>query len=198
MADENFDMQIEEDRKVLAALERDRRRLQNAVALAALVPAVAGFYGVLFGPQITGEHLGISGDSHYRFLSGLNFGIGLLFWSTIPGIEVRGPRFRLLALLVFIGGLSRTLGMLLTGVPSLYMVGALVFELLILPLLCLWQWRVARGYLVQEKKAATPRKTPDFSPSAPPRPAAPKSVLPEDVPEPIPSAGPAPTPSGRS
>lgn len=193
MSEQNFQMQIEEDRKVLAALERDRRRLQNAVALAALIPVVAGFYGVLFGPQITGEHLGISGDSHYRFLSGLNFGIGLLFWSTIPNIEATGPRFRLLTLLIFIGGLSRTLGMFLTGVPSLYMVGALVFELLFVPLLCLWQWRVARGYLIQERKTATPRRTPDFGPAPIPRPSAP----PDDPPEPIAATKSPPTHTGR-
>lgn len=177
----------DEDRRVLEALERERRHLQKLVALAALVPVVAGLYGVLFGPQLTNEHLGVSGDSHYRFLSGLNFGIGLLLWSTIPNIEATGPRFRLLTLLVLIGGLSRFLGMTVTGVPSLYMIGALVFELVFVPLLCLWQWRVARGYLVQDRKAE-PRRTPPPSRQAANSP--PKPVLPDDLPEPIPTADP--------
>ena len=29
----------------------------------------------------------VSVASHYRYLSGILFAIGLLFWSTIPGIE---------------------------------------------------------------------------------------------------------------
>ena len=176
----------EEDPRVLLALERERRHLQKAIAVAALIPVVAGLYGVLFGPALTGERLSPSGDSHYRYLAGLHFGVGLLFWSTIPTIEATGPRFRLLTLLVVIGGLARSFGMTMAGVPSLYMLGALVMELVVTPLLCLWQWRVARGYFVRER---APRRTAvasapaDVTPSS--RDARPH-VMPDDLPEPIP------------
>lgn len=178
---------IEEDPRVLAKLEDERRHLQKVVALVALIPVLSGLYGVLFGPSLTGDRLGISGDSHYRYLAGLLLAIGLLFWSTIPNIEATGPRFRLLTLLVFIGGLARFLGMMMTGLPSLYMIAALGLELLVTPLLCLWQWRIARGYRVPAKeqdrrRSVAPRTAPARDPSRP----APLAVLPDDLPEPVP------------
>lgn len=184
---------VEEDPRILQSLERERRHLQKVVALAAVIPVVAGAWGVLFGPALTGDQLGISGESHYRYLAGLLFAIGLLFWSTVPNIEATGPRFRLLTLLVFIGGLARLLGLTLTGVPSLSMLGALVMELVVTPLLCLWQWRVARGYLVEEKKPRVLRPAPAPPPAAPLPPSRPPkpAVPPEDVPEPIPASVPA-------
>lgn len=127
--------------------EKERRYLQRVVALAGLVPVSAGLYGVLFGAGLTGETgLSLSGDSHYRYLSGLLLGIGLLFWSGIPAIEEKAGRFQLLTLIVVAGGLGRLAGLGMTGVPSLVMLAALAMELLVTPLVCLWQARVARLY----------------------------------------------------
>ncbi len=127
-------------------MERERRYLQRTVAVLALVPASAGLFGVLFGPALTGDQVSVSADSHFRYLSGLLLAIGLLFWSTTAAIEEKTGRFRLLALVVFIGGLGRLLGLLLTGVPSLYMLAGLALELVITPILALWQTRVANAY----------------------------------------------------
>ena len=128
-------------------IERERRWLQRVVALAGLVPVAAGTYGVLVGPALTGERgVSISGDSHYRYLSGLLLGIGILFWSGIPAIERRTGRFQIVTLVVVAGGLGRLAGLLLTGVPSLVMLAALVMELVVTPVACLWQGRVARHY----------------------------------------------------
>ena len=124
--------------------ERERRYLQRAVALAGLVPISAGLYGVLFGAGLTGERLGVSGDSHYRYLSGLLLGIGLLFWSGIPSIEDKSGRFQLLTLIVLAGGLGRLAGLGITGIPSFVMLAALVMELVVTPIVCLWQARIAR------------------------------------------------------
>lgn len=130
--------------------ERERRLLQRVVAMAALVPAAAGLYGVVFGPALTGDAtLGLSGDSHYRYLSGLLFGIGLLFWSCVPGIEAKTGRIRVLTLVVVVGGLGRLAGLGLTGIPSLAMLGALAMELVVTPVICLWQARVARMYPIR-------------------------------------------------
>ena len=175
---------LAEEARTLRRLEAERGHLQKAIALAALVPVVSGLYGVLFGPGLTGERLSISGDSHYRYLTGLLFAIGLLFWTCVPNIETTGPRFRLLAGLVFIGGLSRFLGMTLTGIPSLYMLGALAMELIVTPILVIWQWRIARAFRVPEKKPAILREAPSSAPATA------KPVVPEDVPEPVPAVKP--------
>ena len=126
-------------------MERERRLLQRVIALGALIPIGAGLYGVLFGPGLTGDRMSVSGDSHYRYLSGLLLGIGLLFWSSVPAIEVKTGRVQLLTLIVVAGGLGRLAGLLLTGLPSLSMFGALAMELCVTPAICLWQLRVARA-----------------------------------------------------
>ncbi|MBV9538741.1 MAG: DUF4345 domain-containing protein [Acidisphaera sp.] len=124
------------------------RPLQVAVAICGLVPVGAGLSGVLLGPRMTGAAVaaiqgGASLDSHYRYLSGLLLGIGLAFWSLIPGIATRGASFRLLTALVVVGGLGRLLGVALQGVPPASMLFGLGMELVVTPLLCLWQARVA-------------------------------------------------------
>jgi hypothetical protein len=127
-------------------MERERKLLQQSVAIVATIPVAAGLYGVLFGQALTGDAVSISAESHFRFMSGLLLGIGLCFWSTLPGIETNTGRFRLLTLLIVIGGLGRLMGLGLTGLPSLFMIGGLIVELVVAPVLCLWQTRVANLY----------------------------------------------------
>jgi hypothetical protein len=122
----------------------ERRFLQIAIGIGALIPIGAGLSGVLLGPAMTGAAADVSTDSHVRYLSGLLLGIGLAFWSAIPRIEHRTGRFRLLTLIVFVGGLARLYGLAVAGVPSAPMMGGLAMELLVTPLLCLWQARIAR------------------------------------------------------
>jgi uncharacterized protein DUF4345 len=130
----------------MPTMDRERKLLQQSVAIIATVPVAAGLYGVLFGQALTGDAVSISAESHFRFLSGLLLGIGLCFWSTLPAIEAKTNRFRLLTLLVVIGGLGRLVGLGLTGLPSLFMIGGLILELIVTPVLCLWQTRVANRH----------------------------------------------------
>ena len=136
-------------------LTREKRLLQQTVGLLSVVPFATGLYGVLFGPALTNETVSVSGDSHFRYMSGLLVGIGLCFWSTIPDIENKTGRFRLLTLVVFVGGLGRLLGLVLTDVPSFLMLGGLVIELVVTPLICLWQTRIANRYAEETGVAET-------------------------------------------
>jgi len=124
----------------------NRRALQITVAIGGLVPVAAGLAGVLLGPAMV-QH-GFAGapalDSHFRYLSGLLLGIGLAYWSLIPGIERRGGAFRLLTAIVFAGGLGRAIGVGLHGAPPLPMLFGLCMELAVTPALCVWQWRLSR------------------------------------------------------
>ena len=130
----------------MPTMDRERKLLQQSVAIAATVPVAAGLYGVLFGQALTGDAVSISAESHFRFMSGLLLGIGICFWSTLPAIEAKTNRFRLLTLLIVIGGLGRLVGLGLTGLPSLFMIGGLIMELIVTPVLCLWQTRVANRH----------------------------------------------------
>ena len=96
---------------------------------------------------MTAEHwAGPALDSHVRYLSGLLLAIGVAFWTTVPAIERRGDRFRLLTALVVTGGLGRLLGVVLRGWPPASMVFGLAMELVVTPLLCWWQWRLSRHF----------------------------------------------------
>ena len=126
--------------------ETERRALQLVVALGCLVPILGGAAGVAEGPEML---RGIDGnvpadlDSHYRYLSGLLLAAGIALASCVAGIERKTARFRLLALLVFVGGLGRLLSLTLAGTPSGPHLAGLAMELAGLPLLVLWQARIA-------------------------------------------------------
>jgi Domain of unknown function (DUF4345) len=130
----------------MATIARQRKLLQQAVALLAIVPVAIGLYGILFGQALTGDAVSISAESHFRYLSGLLFGIGICFWSTVPAIEIKTKRFRILTLIVVIGGLGRLVGLALTGLPSIFMLGGMLLELVVTPVLCLWQTHIANKY----------------------------------------------------
>ena len=124
----------------------ERRLLQAAVALGCVVPLLAGGAGMIEGPAFlsgVGSDVPADLDSHFRYLSGLLFAIGLAFASCIPDIERKTARFRLLALLVVTGGLGRLLGLVSSGVPGAGHIFGLAMELGTVPLLVLWQARLA-------------------------------------------------------
>ncbi len=121
-----------------------RRLLQVLVAVLGLVPVLSGLAGIVLGPSMAARiDPPLALDSHFRYLSGLLLAIGLAFWSTIPRIEDESARFRLMTVLVVMGGLSRLLGLVLRGVPPAPMLFGLCMELGVTPLLCWWQHRVA-------------------------------------------------------
>jgi hypothetical protein len=104
----------------------------------------AGAWGVL--SDLGGHDGGSSGGSglasHERYLSGLLLAIGIAFWTTLSGIEGKTGRFRLLTALVVVGGVSRLVGVAMGDTLSWSIAGALTMELLVAPVLCLWQGRV--------------------------------------------------------
>jgi hypothetical protein len=127
-------------------LSVERRLLQAAMALGCVVPLLAGGAGMIQGPTfLSGVGTGVPADldSHFRYLSGLLFAIGIAFATCIPGIERKTSRFRLLAIIVFVGGLGRLLGLVSSGIPGTGHVFGLAMELVTVPLLVLWQARVA-------------------------------------------------------
>lgn len=126
----------------------ERRALQAVVALACLVPLTIGGWSILRGPGFLGHPPVIPTDldSHFRYISGIFFGVGVVFATCVPAIERKGPRFRLLGALVVAGGLSRLVSLVAVGAPSAGHVFGFAMELGAVPLLMLWQARVARRY----------------------------------------------------
>lgn len=124
----------------------EKRLLQTFVALGCLLPLIVGGQGVLHGPAPFGRLHDVPRDldSHFRYISGIFFATGFGFLSCIPHIEAKGPRFRLLGGLIVVGGVSRGLSLIAVGAPSTGHVLGLVMETVVVPLLMLWQARLAR------------------------------------------------------
>lgn len=139
-------------------MKLEKRALQFAIILGGLVPLVAGAAGVIAGvgmiPHTVAEP---SLDSHFRYLSGLLVGVGLGFWSTVPDVEHKTRRVRLLTAIVLMGGAARAYGWAAGETPGVPMQLALIMELGVTPLICLWQARVA-GRL--DRAARRPFKLP--------------------------------------
>ncbi|KKC26617.1 DUF4345 domain-containing protein [Sphingomonas sp. SRS2] len=129
---------------------RERRLLQGVVTIACLVPILTGLDGVLRGVGMFRlDELPVSLDSHFRYLSGIFLMLGFAFASTIAAIERQGPRFRLLGAMVIMGGLARALSWAMVGAPAIGHQLGLAMELVVVPLLMLWQARVA-GQSIQD------------------------------------------------
>ena len=132
--------------------DTERRLLQAVVALLAATPVVFGALGVAIGPRFL--HVSapwpVDLDSHFRFLSGVFLVVGLGWYSCLPSIEIKTERFRFLAAMTFTGGLARLISLLIAGLPSMGHLAGLMVELVAVPLLTLWQARIAN------KHAATP------------------------------------------
>ena len=128
----------------------ERRVLQVVVAIACLLPLLVGGEGVLRGPAPFGHLTDVPRDldSHFRYISGIFFATGLGFLSCIASIERRGERFRLLGSMIVVGGLARGVSLLAAGVPSTGHLLGLGMETIVVPLLMLWQARLARRYRV--------------------------------------------------
>ena len=121
----------------------EKRLLQLAILVGGVVPVSAGFEGATRGASFMGRWPGQGADSEFRYLSGLLLGIGLLLWGCVPTIERRATIVRTVTFFVAIGGLSRLYGWIVAGDPGKSR-WALGMELVVTPLICLWQTRVAR------------------------------------------------------
>jgi hypothetical protein len=129
-----------------SSASNERRALQIVVAIASLVPILGGAEGSIRGPLLVDERSAPTADldSHFRYLSGILLGIGLAYATAVPGIHRQKKRFMLLCGIVVLGGLGRLFSLIATGTPSPVMIGALMMELLVTPLITLWQLRIAR------------------------------------------------------
>ncbi|GAA3754091.1 hypothetical protein HDA32_004376 [Spinactinospora alkalitolerans] len=123
-----------------------RRGLQVAVAVLALVPILTGLNDVLLGPTMIpgGGEVTPSVDGTFRFNGLFWLATGVIALWMVPRIEWVTTPFRLLFGLIFVGGLVRLLSVAVTGWPHPVFIGAMLMELIGMPLLILVQARVAR------------------------------------------------------
>lgn len=124
----------------------EKRLLQGVMAITLTLPFSAALAGVIGGPGFLGHPPVIPADldSHFRYVSGLFLAMLLFFAACIPGVEHKGARLRMLGAMVILGGTARLWSLASVGMPSPGHLAGLGIELVEMPLLLLWQARLAR------------------------------------------------------
>ena len=114
------------------------------VGLLALVALGSGLSGALLGARDITDPT-FAHDSNYRFLSVFLAGAGaVLVWS-LWRLPEAGTEIRVVAALVFLGGLARLLSLATAGRPSAMYIFYLAAELVLPPAIVLLQAAVARA-----------------------------------------------------
>ena len=125
----------------------NKRNLQIATAILALVPIITGLIGLtgLSDPLYASLHLPRDAtlDSNLRFYSGVWLGVGLAAAWTVPRIERETTLFRALWLMIFLGGIGRLLSLALAGMPFTPFVEFTALEILGAPFFVCWQTKIA-------------------------------------------------------
>lgn len=124
----------------------EKRLLQLAILCALPLSVVVAIRSIAIGPGwIAGAGpVPVDLDSHFRYLSGIFLAMLVGYASCVPDVERKGARLRLLAALTLAGGLARAWSLVDTGVPSIGHRIGLGLELVVVPLIVIWQARVAR------------------------------------------------------
>jgi hypothetical protein len=123
----------------------ERKLLQIAFALAGLALIGFGLAGVFFGANFMDLSGNVVMDSYIRFLKGMLLALGLIYWSSIPDIERHGERISLITFVLVLGAVPRLMAVIGHGVPTIGILIGLAGELIVAPLLWLWQRRVIRA-----------------------------------------------------
>ncbi len=122
----------------------ERKLLQIAFAFAGLALVAFGLAGVFFGASFLDLSGNVVMDSYIRFLKGMLLAIGLVYWSAIPDIEHHGERIALVTFILLLGAVPRLMAVIAHGVPTIGILVGLAGELIVAPLLWVWQRHVAR------------------------------------------------------
>lgn len=125
----------------------DVKYLKIVLGGLALIPLVTGVISML---GIDDPLYGLDHDPHYavldsnlRFFGGVWFTIGAAIFATLNHLEERNPLLQWLLGAVFMGGIGRLISMVALAIPPIPFVAFTILEIVIIPLIMLWQRRLA-------------------------------------------------------
>lgn len=128
------------------ATTTDRRRqvLIGVLAILGIVPVATGTMGMVLGPAGApgGAATTASVDSEYRFVNLFWAAAGALLWWSLRDPDKRSRVTQSVLALAAAGGVPRLLSWRRTGAPHVAFKGALVLELVVVPLVLVWHRRV--------------------------------------------------------
>lgn len=130
-----------------------RKLLQISLVILGLVPTITGVMMMMgiYDPLFADLNLPRSAllDSDLRFLGGVWLGLGLTVLATVKDIEKHFALYRVLWLMIFIGGIGRLISMFIIGWPPVPFIGFTVLEIVGAPIFIHWHYQVVHK---QEKQ----------------------------------------------
>jgi hypothetical protein len=126
-----------------SARSNSRPLLIGVLGALGVVPVVTGTMGMLLGPSGApgGAATTASVDSEYRFVNLFWAAAGGVLWWSLRDAEKRSRTTQLVLGLAAAGGVPRLISWRRTGAPHPIFRGALVLELIIVPLVLVWHQR---------------------------------------------------------
>lgn len=124
----------------------NKRPLQIAMCALGVVPVVTGVLTMLGQGDPIYASAGLAPnamlDNNLRFFGGLWLVLGLAVFWLVPRIEREVSLFRVLWLMIFVGGIGRLLSMFLMGPPPIPFIGFTALEVIGAPLFLWWHARL--------------------------------------------------------
>lgn len=127
----------------------NKRTLQIVSALMGTVPVITGLVQLMgiHDPLYASLNLPADAtlDSNMRFLAGVWLGLGLASLWLVPRITEETVLFRVLWLMIFLGGIGRVVSMASVGLPLTPFIAFTALEILGAPLFVYWQHKVVQN-----------------------------------------------------
>lgn len=127
----------------------NKRALQIVSALMGTVPVITGLVQLMgiHDPLYASLNLPADAtlDSNMRFLAGVWLGLGLASLWLVPRITEETVLYRVLWLMIFLGGIGRVVSMASVGLPLTPFIAFTALEILGAPLFVYWQHRVVQN-----------------------------------------------------
>ncbi|MFD2025858.1 DUF4345 domain-containing protein [Promicromonospora aerolata] len=119
------------------------RTLIVVTAVLGAVPVLSGLLGIVGGPEALpgGGPVNATVDSEYRFINVFWLAAGLLIWWSLRRPAQRADVTRVILAIASLGAVPRLVSVAVSGWPHPVFVGALVLELLVVPLVIWWHLR---------------------------------------------------------
>ncbi len=113
------------------------------IAVLGTVPVLSGLLGIVGGPAALpdGEAVNATVDSEYRFTNVFWLAAGLLLWWSLRRPRERAAVTRVILAIASLGAVPRLVSVAVTGWPHPVFIGALVLELVVVPLVIWWHVR---------------------------------------------------------
>ncbi|MDQ3403626.1 MAG: DUF4345 domain-containing protein [Actinomycetota bacterium] len=84
-------------------------------------------------------------DSNYRFFAAIWLMLGLVLLWIVPRVREATAPLRVVCAAVFVGGLARVMSLIVAGVPDPLLVAFIGVELIVPPVLLVWQASVRKS-----------------------------------------------------